>query len=111
MISAIAPSKNTAASAVDPRLPKAAQDFEAMLLADLMKMGKADDTPDGDSDRSLDGYDDLRNQAVAAALASKGGIGIGRMMVAGLGSSSDIKASSFSADSQIAGIYQGDASK
>jgi Rod binding domain-containing protein len=71
-------------AAQDPRLPKAAQEFEAMLMTDLLKLGSEDDQPQG-GDQSCQGYDDLRNQAVATAMAKNGGIGIARMLEEKLG--------------------------
>jgi Rod binding domain-containing protein len=75
---------NTGATA-DPRLPKAAQEFEAMLMTDLLKMGSEDKDSDGELGQSCQGYDDLRNQAVATAMAKNGGIGIARMLMQKLG--------------------------
>ena len=69
----------------DPRLHKAAQEFEAMLLADLLKIGCEEEQPDGESDQSCHGYDEVRNQAVATAMARNGGIGIAHMLEDKLG--------------------------
>ncbi|HUN90334.1 MAG TPA: rod-binding protein [Terriglobales bacterium] len=70
----------TSGGTVDPRLQKATEDFEAMLIAELLKMSKSDDPPQGELDGADENYQDLRNQAVATAMASNGGIGIGRML-------------------------------
>ncbi len=110
MIGAITHAPNTAQPGLDPRLPRAAQEFEGMLLADLMKMANSDDS-DPDSDASCRGYDDLRNQAVASALARHGGIGIARMLLHKLGADNGIKEFSSSADSPIAGVFRGDANR
>jgi Rod binding domain-containing protein len=72
-------------AAQDPRLPKAAQEFESMLMTDLLKLGSEDDDPQGEMDQSCQGYGDLRNQAVATAMAKNGGIGIARMLEEKLG--------------------------
>jgi len=64
----------------DPRLQKATQEFEAMLLSQLLKMGSDEEQAPGELDGGTDTYKDLRNQAVATALAGKGGLGIGRML-------------------------------
>jgi Rod binding domain-containing protein len=81
---AAAKTGNTVATG-DPRLPKAAQEFEAMLMTDLLKLGSGDEPSDGELGQSCQGYDDLRNQAVATAMAKNGGIGIARMLMEKLG--------------------------
>ena len=79
MVAALA--KSGAPAATDPKLQKAAKEFEAMLLSDLMKLGSEDEASEGELDQSCQGYEDMRNQAVATAMANSGGIGIGRMLV------------------------------
>jgi len=113
MVGALTQSANASANTMpsDPRLHKAAQEFEAMLLADLMKIGTDQDHPDGDSDQSCHGYDDLRNQAVASSLARNGGIGIARILEQRLGDAAAIKEFSSSADTSIASTFKGDAPK
>jgi len=92
----------------DSRLQKSAQEFEAMLLADLLKMAKQDDQRDSELDQSCQGYDDLRNQAVATALARNGGIGIARMLVAHLeGKGPLLKSSHESPIAQLQGYPNG----
>jgi len=108
MVAAVGQSARVPEPAADPRLHQAAQEFEAMLLAGLLKMGNADGDDNGGADQSLHGYDDLRNQAVATALARDGGIGIGRMLIDKLAHHDPIKAFSSSADTSIAGICKGD---
>ena len=103
----IAPVSHSSTPTVDPRLGKAAQEFEAMLLADLLKMSHAEGESEGDADQSLHGYDDLRNQAVATALAHDGGIGIARILITKLATGGDIKGFSSPADSSIAGTFRG----
>ena len=108
MVGGIVEANAVPSASPDPRLHKSAQEFEAMLLADLMKMASEEDEPEGESDQSCRGYDDLRNQAVATALAGDGGIGIARMLEQKLGGQAAIKEFSSSADSSIAGIFKGD---
>ncbi len=62
----------------DVKLRKAAREFEAMLIADLMKM--ADSEKEG-GDAASQSYGDMRVQAVAQGLAQQGGSGIGQMLV------------------------------
>ena len=87
----------------DPRFPKAAQEFEAMLLQESLKFGSEDGQYGGELDQACQGYEDLRNQAVATAMAQSGGIGIARMLEQHFGGSEDIKVFSSSADTSIAG--------
>lgn len=82
MIAKVSPPE--ASSAVDAsrtKLRKAAQEFEAMLLADLLKMADREKQPESGA---LGGYDDMRIQAVSSGLAADGGIGIARMLVSEL---------------------------
>ena len=66
---------------LDPRLTKATQEFEGMLLSQLLKVGGDDDQSSEDGlNVGSESYESLRNQAVATALANKGGIGIARML-------------------------------
>jgi len=64
----------------DPRLQKAAHDFESMLLTEMLQFGGEEESSSGELGGSQ-GYNDLRNQAVATALAQSGGIGIARMLL------------------------------
>jgi len=74
-----APSATVVQSASEsPKLRKAAREFEAMLLADLMKTADPDSEK---SDAAGQGYDDMRIQAVSQSLAEHGGIGIAQMLV------------------------------
>lgn len=79
MTGAVGSTNAAGSSGVDPKLAKATQDFEAMLLSELLKIGD-DESPQGELDSGSAAYQDLRNQAIARALASNGGIGIGRML-------------------------------
>ena len=98
-------------ASLDPRLHQAAQEFEAMLLADMMKLATDQNEPDGESDASCHGYDELRNQAVATALSRQGGIGIANLLLRKIGPDNGIKDFSSSADSTIAGINKGGAAR
>ena len=60
------------------KLQKSAREFEAMLLADLMKLA---DSQSGEADATGQGYDDMRVQAVAQGLAEHGGIGIAQLLL------------------------------
>ena len=56
-------------------------------MTDLMKLGSDEEEQgEGELDQSCQGYNDLRNQAVATALSKNGGIGIARMLEEKLGS-------------------------
>lgn len=81
-----------------PKLEKAAQEFEGMLLADLLKFGNEEAQQGGELDLTSSNYEDLRNQAVATALARNGGIGIARMLVEKLHGSAQVKDFSSAAD-------------
>lgn len=93
----IQPLANSAAGALGAMHPKdsaskvskAATDFEALLLGQMLHsaresggMGLAgDDTEDSESNSSLV---DLGEQQFAQALAANGGLGIAKMVIAGL---------------------------
>ena len=74
----------------DPvRIHKAATDFEAMLLNQMLRSareaGGAGLTADGDADHQANSsLIELGEQQFAQALASSGGFGIAKMVVAGL---------------------------
>jgi Rod binding domain-containing protein len=69
------------------KLQRAARDFESILISDLLKTAPRSGMLDGDGSESvgLEGYDDLRTEAMASALAAQGGIGIARMLMHQLG--------------------------
>jgi Rod binding domain-containing protein len=67
-----------AAEARTPQLLRAAQEFEAMLLKELLK--SASDEP-GKTDGAEQAYDDFRLEATASSMAQQGGIGIARMLL------------------------------
>ena len=89
------------------KLEKATQDFEAMLLTELLKAAPQAGSVDGAEEEGGSGeYRDLSLQGVAQAMAQNGGIGIARMLLNRLASksgSADIKGLSSTADHVIAG--------
>jgi Rod binding domain-containing protein len=95
------------ATGVQAKLKKATEEFEAMLLGDLLKSRPKVGTIDGGQDgSSVGGYDDFSTEAVATAMAAQGGVGIGRMLLKQLApaaTGTDIKAFSSDADHIIAG--------
>ena len=65
----------------DPaKIVKAATDFEALLLAQILKAARAGDDQNQDSTTMID----LGEQQFAQVLATNGGLGIARMVTAGL---------------------------
>jgi Rod binding domain-containing protein len=60
------------------RLHKAAQDFEALLIQDLLNMAKDEDSS---QEPGMAGYEDMRTEAIATAMASNGGIGVGKLLI------------------------------
>jgi flagellar protein FlgJ len=79
---------NLAATQRHARLVDAAQQFEGMMLEQLLKpMQKSQDTgfgedPDTDRDGSLDTLSSYGTEAVANSIARSGGLGIARKLVA-----------------------------
>jgi peptidoglycan hydrolase FlgJ len=84
----VAGSANLAATQRHARLVDAAQQFEGMLLEQLLKpMQKSQDTgfgqdPDSDRDGSLDTLSSYGTEAVANSISRSGGLGIARKLVA-----------------------------
>jgi len=65
-----------------PKLVKAAQDFEAILLSSwLEKLQASYAGPDNGSDAAHDTLSSMGTQAIASALAARGGIGIGKLLL------------------------------
>lgn len=97
------------------KLQRATEDFEAMLLADLLKSGPKMGTVDGnEEDDGAGRYGDFSTEAMASAMAKQGGVGIGRMLLKQLGPAvrgADIKGFSSSADTLIAGEYSDEVEK
>jgi flagellar protein FlgJ len=69
------------------KLVEAAQQFEGMLLEQMLKpMQKGEDTgfgedPDADRDSSLDTMSSYGTEAVANAIAKSGGLGIAKQVI------------------------------
>ncbi len=65
------------------KLPKAAQEFEAILLNSLLQSlhDSFCSLPGDDSKAASDGYSAMGTQALASELAASGGLGIARMMI------------------------------
>jgi Rod binding domain-containing protein len=102
------PTNSPAVSPDQAKLQRTARDFESILISDLLKSAPRAGTTDGGEAEGagLSGYEDLRTEAMASALAAQGGIGIARMLLKQLEpavASRDIKAFSSSADHVIAG--------
>ena len=98
----IPPLLSTAAQAAPPagiekkdtpqRIRRAATDFEALLLAQMLKSARESaagnlTTADGEEDNST--LVELGEQQFAQALASSGGLGIAKMIVTGLNKNAD----------------------
>ncbi len=66
-------------------LQRAAKEFEAMLIQDLLKLSDEESSSQGELAAGSEQYQELRNQAVATAMARNGGIGIANMLVSQLG--------------------------
>jgi len=83
-IMSAAPAQNqSATSPARRKLHQAANEFESMLLTSLWKSFKESslDDSDSDSDDSTgQTYQDFALQAMASAVASGGGLGIGRII-------------------------------
>jgi Rod binding domain-containing protein len=73
-------------SSEEKKLRKAATEFEAMLLSSWWSAMKQSGLPGGedDSDPGRETLDQLGMQAMSAAVAKGGGIGIGNMLVRSL---------------------------
>jgi Rod binding domain-containing protein len=80
--SAAVPSRGTE----DRKLVDAAQQFEGMLLQELLKPMRSDDeqnywSGDTDSDSGTDTINSFGVQAVATAISKNGGLGIARKVI------------------------------
>jgi Rod binding domain-containing protein len=81
---AVAPQLATPASLVPPKNEKAAREFESQLLGSLLESLQKTfaHVPGGEQTfTGQDNYDYLSNQALATALAHKGGFGIADMIL------------------------------
>jgi len=63
------------------KLEKAAREFEGLLMSALWKSMGEDMKGPMDSDTINGSFTDMGMQAVSSAMASSGGIGIGRMLL------------------------------
>jgi len=71
---------------VDPKLVNAAQQFEGMLLQELLKPLRSNDeqnywSGDTDSDSGADMINSFGVEAVATAISKSGGLGIARKVI------------------------------
>lgn len=82
-VAAISSAAKTAQGAApSPKLVKAAQDFEAILLSSwLEKLEASFSGPNDGSDPAHDTLASMGTQAIASALAARGGIGIGKLLL------------------------------
>lgn len=103
MISSIGNVHSPAGVEKNTKLRSSVQEFEAMLIADLLKMaGQEKEKPEP----GMEGYEDMRIQGIATAMAAQGGIGIGKLLLNQLDrwkAGNQIKAFSDCADPIIAG--------
>jgi Rod binding domain-containing protein len=82
---AIANAPNAAATAAQhQKIEKASREFEGLLLSALWKSMGDDIKDSSEGDSSSSSFLDMGLQAVGSAMASSGGIGIGRMLLKAL---------------------------
>jgi len=67
------------------KVKKAATDFEAILLAQMLKTARSDDSDDQQNSTMLE----LGEQQFAQSMANNGGLGIAKMVIAGLTKNAD----------------------
>jgi len=67
------------------KIKKAATDFEAILLAQMLKTARSDDSDDEQNSTMLE----LGEQQFAQSMANNGGLGIAKMVIAGLTKNAD----------------------
>jgi Rod binding domain-containing protein len=77
--------------AADPRqaakIGRAASDFEAILIAQMLRSARESSASDSDKDDGAESNSslmDLSEQQFAQALANSGGLGVAKMVIAGL---------------------------
>ena len=77
------PSSPSRTGVSEPRLAKAAQEFEALLLSNLLSSGNQAEigSPSDRPDPAGETVQSLGNQAMAKALSARGGIGIAKMLL------------------------------
>ena len=76
----------TASGTKDPKLVSAAQQFESMMLQEMLKpMRSGEDSWGGDdeksSDSSMDTISSFGTEAVATAISKGGGLGVARQVI------------------------------
>lgn len=75
------------------KIQKAARDFEALLIGQMLKMARESEggiTGDGDEeDETNSTMVELGEQQLAQALAASGGLGIAKIVIAGLSNHAD----------------------
>ena len=72
------------AAAQHQKIEKSSREFEGLLLSALWKSMGEDIKDSSDGDSSSSSFIDMGLQAVGSAMASSGGIGIGRMLLKAL---------------------------
>ncbi len=82
-VAALSSAARTAqAASPSPKLVKAAQDFESILLGSwLEKLEASFSGPNDGADPAHDTLASMGTQAIASALAARGGIGIGKLLL------------------------------
>lgn len=89
------PANAPASAAPSPKLVKAAQDFEAILLSTwLEKLQQSYAGPDDGTDPAHGTLASMGTEAIASALAARGGIGIAKMLLQHMARSEGDSASS-----------------
>ncbi len=82
------PSKDTPEKDTPEKIEKAARDFEALLIAQMLRMARESEggmTGDADEqDETNSTMVELGEQQLAQALAASGGLGIAKIVIAGL---------------------------
>jgi Rod binding domain-containing protein len=72
----------TSRSSSDPKLKKAARDFESLLLSSMLEEMKTfSDSLGGESDSASNTIQGLGINAASTAIAKAGGVGIGQMVL------------------------------
>jgi Rod binding domain-containing protein len=79
--SAIAPLTVAAPSALQPKIEGAAKQFEALMIAQMLRTAR-EDTEDGNSSSST--MLDVADQQFSQVLANNGGLGLAKLVVKGL---------------------------
>ena len=80
-LSAVTPATMTAASAPQTKIEGAAKQFEALMIAQMLRTAR-EDTEDGDSSSST--MLDVADQQFSQVLANNGGLGLAKLIVKGL---------------------------